>query len=226
MKPYSRSAKERINKMIDKIKKTGIIPVVKIDDAAKALNIADALFAGGIDIVEITFRTDCAAEAIKIIKQNRPEMTIGAGTVLTSEQVESAKNAGADFIVSPGFNKKTAEACREYGLFYLPGAITPTEIEAALESDIKTVKFFPAEAAGGIKMIKALAAPYSFLTFVPTGGVDLSNIADYLSFSKVAAVGGSFMVGENLIKENRYEEITKISAETVDLIAKLRSGQK
>lgn len=176
------------------------IPVVVIKELPETDKILSALKANGIYCAEITFRTTCAEEAIEYAAKNYPEMSIGAGTVINAEQCRAALKAGAKFIVSPGLSVSVAEVCRENGVPYYPGCVTPTEIMQALELGITTVKFFPANIYGGLKALKALSAPFPQVRFIPTGGVDRGNIDEFLSFDKVAAIGGSFFVKEALEK--------------------------
>ncbi len=176
------------------------IPVVVIKETNETDRILKALKNNGINCAEITFRTACAAEAIEYAVKNYPEMEIGAGTVINAEQCEAALKAGATFIVSPGLSPSVAKICNERGVPYYPGCVTPTEIMAALELGITTVKFFPANVYGGLKALKALSAPFPQVRFIPTGGVDRSNIDEFLAFDKVAAIGGSFFVKESLEK--------------------------
>ncbi|MBQ6905907.1 MAG: bifunctional 4-hydroxy-2-oxoglutarate aldolase/2-dehydro-3-deoxy-phosphogluconate aldolase [Clostridia bacterium] len=176
------------------------IPVVVIKETSETDRILKALKNNGINCAEITFRTACAAEAIEYAVKNYPEMEIGAGTVINAEQCEAALKAGATFIVSPGLSPSVAKICNERGVSYYPGCVTPTEIMAALELGITTVKFFPANVYGGLKALKALSAPFPQVRFIPTGGVDRSNIDEFLAFDKVAAIGGSFFVKESLEK--------------------------
>ena len=176
------------------------IPVVVIKDITETDKILTALKYNNINCAEITFRTACAAEAIAYAVANYPEMEIGAGTVINAAQCEAALAAGATFIVSPGLSPAVAEICRARSIPYYPGCVTPTEIMAALELGITTVKFFPANIYGGLKALKALSAPFPQVKFIPTGGVDRSNIDEFLAFDKVAAIGGSFFVKESLDK--------------------------
>ena len=176
------------------------IPVVVIKDLSETDKILKALKKNGINCAEITFRTACAAEAITLACRNHPDMLIGAGTVINADQCQRAIDAGAKFIVSPGLSVSVAELCREKELPYYPGCVTPTEIMQALELGITTVKFFPANVYGGLKALKALSAPFPQVKFIPTGGVDRSNIDEFLAFDKVAAIGGSFFVKEALEK--------------------------
>ena len=180
-----------------------VIPVVVIKDVADTEKTLSALREGGINTAEITFRTACAKEAIEYAVKNYPEMSIGAGTVINAEQCKAALKADARFIVSPGLSVSVAEVCRESGVPYYPGCVTPTEIMQALELGITTVKFFPANIYGGLKALKALSAPFPQVRFIPTGGVDRGNIDEFLSFDKVAAIGGSFFVKEALEKQGR-----------------------
>lgn len=201
--------------MEQKIYDMGILPVIKISDVSTALPLAKALCNGGLPAAEITFRTSCAAEAIHAITQAYPDMLVGAGTVLTTAQVDEAVAAGASFIVSPGFNPKVVAYCREKGVTIIPGCSSPTDIEAAIEMGLSTVKFFPAEAAGGLPMLKAMSAPYGKMLFMPTGGISPDNLLSYLKFDKILACGGSFMVKEDLIKSGNYAEIERLTREAV-----------
>ncbi|MHB8062165.1 MAG: bifunctional 4-hydroxy-2-oxoglutarate aldolase/2-dehydro-3-deoxy-phosphogluconate aldolase [Ruminiclostridium sp.] len=198
-----------------KISLVGIVPVVKIDDVEKAVPLAKALYEGGIPVAEITFRTEQAQTAIARITEALPEMLVGAGTILTAEQADRALEAGAKFIVSPGLNPKVVEHCIKIGIPIIPGCSSPSDIEQAIEFGLEVVKFFPAEASGGIKMLRALAGPYGNISFMPTGGIDASNINEYLSFSKVLACGGSWMVSENLIKAGSFEKIESLAREAM-----------
>ncbi|MCL2512405.1 MAG: bifunctional 4-hydroxy-2-oxoglutarate aldolase/2-dehydro-3-deoxy-phosphogluconate aldolase [Oscillospiraceae bacterium] len=202
--------------ILEKIKKTGIIPVVTIDDAACALPLAKALIDGGIPCAEVTFRTAEGEKALKIIKEAYPDIILGAGTVLTPEQAKKAKDAGASFAVSPGFNPKVVDWCLANDLPIIPGCITPTEMERAIERGFEAVKFFPAEQAGGVNFIKAVSEPYPMLNFVATGGIGPHNLEDYLSFPKVIACGGSWLVKPELLNAGRYDEITRLCKEAVE----------
>ena len=204
-----------MHKILEEIKKTGIIPVIKIDDADKAVPLAKALIAGGINCAEITFRTAQAEEAIAKINREVPGILLGAGTVLTTEQADKAIKAGANFIVSPGFNPKVVSHCIQKGIPITPGCSNPSDIEMALEMGIETIKFFPAEQAGGLEYIKAIAAPYTSLTFIPTGGINAQNIVKYMSFEKIIACGGSWMVNPDFIKNGDFDKITSLCREAV-----------
>lgn len=193
----------------------GIVPVIKIDRVEDALPLAKALCDGGLPVAEVTFRTACAKEAIKTITAALPHMLVGAGTVLTTEQVDEAVAAGAKFIVSPGLNPKVVKYCIDKGIPITPGCANPSDVEAAIELGLEVVKFFPAEAAGGIKMIKAMAAPYTKMKFMPTGGINAKNLNDYLSFNKIIACGGSWMVDESLISSGQFDKIKTLTEEAV-----------
>ena len=178
-----------MNKVLEEIKKIGIVPVVVLDDAKDAEPLAKALCEGGLPCAEVTFRTEAAEESIHIISEKYPEMLVGAGTVLTTKQVDRAVAAGAKFIVSPGFNPKVVKYCIDRDIPVTPGTQTPSEMEQAIEMGLDVVKFFPAEPAGGLKMIKAVAAPYTMLQFMPTGGINLNNVEEYLEYDRILACG-------------------------------------
>lgn len=201
--------------ILKKLELTGIIPVIKIDNVEDAVPLAKALCDGGLPCAEITFRTDAAEESIRRISKELPDMLVGAGTVLTTEQVDRAINAGAKFIVSPGLNPTVVKYCQEKGILITPGCATPSDIEQAIELGLEVVKFFPAEANGGIKSIKAMAAPYTKMRFIPTGGINAKNLNDYLSFPKIVACGGSWMVDASLINAGDFAAITKLTREAV-----------
>lgn len=204
-----------MNEIIKEIGKIGIVPVVKLDNAKDALPLAKALINGGLPCAEVTFRTDAAEEAISRISKAYPEMLVGAGTVLTTEQVDRAVAAGAKFIVTPGFNAKIVKYCVDRNIPITPGCPTSSDIEAAIELGLDVVKFFPAENLGGIKIIKALAAPYVGVKFMPTGGINAGNINNYLDCDKIVACGGSWMVKDTLINEGRFDEIERLTKEAV-----------
>ena len=211
-----------MNDVMTLIEKTGIIPVVVLDSAADAEPLARALVNGGLPCAEVTFRTAAAEESIRIMSERFPEMLVGAGTVLTVEQVDRAIAAGARFIVSPGTNPRVVKYCMERNIPIIPGVCTPTEVEAALELGLSTLKFFPAEPAGGLKMIKAMAAPYTTVRFMPTGGIDAKNVGEYLSYNRIIACGGSWMVKGDLVKEGRFDEIERLTREAAELAEKYR----
>ena len=208
--------------LIKEISAAGVVPVVKLDDAASAVKLAEALRKGGLNCAEITFRTDAAEEAIRLIAEKYPDMLIAAGTVLTAEQADKAMAAGAKFIVSPGLNPDVVRHCIAMGYPIVPGVCTPGEVEKALSFGLKYLKFFPAEAAGGVKMIKAMAAPYTMVRFMPTGGINVSNLADYLSCKAVFACGGSWMVPSAEIDGGRFDTIEKLTAEAVALLKEIK----
>jgi 2-dehydro-3-deoxyphosphogluconate aldolase / (4S)-4-hydroxy-2-oxoglutarate aldolase len=191
-----------------------LVPVVVLDDAADADGLAAALVAGGLPVAEVTFRTAAAPDAIAAMAA-RGDILVGAGTVLTAEQVNQAVAAGARFVVSPGLSRAVVERCAELGVLALPGAVTATEVQAALELGLSTVKFFPAGTSGGPAAIKALAAPFSDVQFVPTGGVGPANLADYLAIPAVAAVGGSWMVPRERVKAGDFAGIQQLTADAV-----------
>ena len=200
-----------MNDILSRIQTLGLIPVVKLEDPEQAVPLAQALRAGGLPCAEITFRAPGADKAIAAITKAFPDMLIGAGTVLTTEQAERAIASGASFIVSPGINPKIVRFCRDKGVLVLPGCATPSDVELAIEEGLSVVKFFPAEAAGGIAMIKAMAAPYVNVRFMPTGGINPSNIREYLALDKVVACGGSWMVPAELIEAGDFDGITTLT---------------
>jgi 2-dehydro-3-deoxyphosphogluconate aldolase / (4S)-4-hydroxy-2-oxoglutarate aldolase len=206
---------EKYGKMIETLKKIRVVPVVKINDPKDAVPLGKALIAGGLPCAEITFRTAAAEEAIASLSRELPELIVGAGTVLTPEQADAALKAGASFIVSPGFNPRVVDHCISIGVPIFPGINNPTGIEMALERDLPAVKFFPAEASGGLKMLKAMAAPYGDILFMPTGGINAKNIASYLEFSRVLACGGSWMVGADMIAAGDFDSITALTREAL-----------
>ena len=204
--------------VMKELSKIGIVPVIAINDAADAIPMAKALIEGGLPAAEVTFRTPCAAEAIKAMADAFPEMIVGAGTVLTTEQVDRAVAAGAKFIVSPGLNPTTVKYCQEIGVPVCPGTANPSDIELALSLGLKSVKFFPAEAAGGLKYIKSIAAPYGDVTFMPTGGVNEKNLLDYLSFGKILCCGGTWMVPGDAVKAKDWDRVKALTASAVQLM--------
>lgn len=199
------------------IEKVKIVPVVKLDSASDAVAVVNALSAGGIPVAEITFRTLSAPEAIAAACLNCPDALIGAGTVVNAAQAETAVKCGAKFIVSPGYSEAVNAFCREAGVLYVPGAVTPTEIMKVLDGGNRIVKFFPASVYGGVKALKALGAPFTDVAFIPTGGVDNENLKEYLSLKNVLAVGGSWMVKDSLIKAKDFAEITRVSRIGADI---------
>ena len=200
----------------------GVVPVVVLEEVKDALPLAAALVEGGLPCAEVTFRTEAAEESIRLMSEKYPEMLVGAGTVLTIEQVDRAVTAGAKFIVSPGFDPEIVDYCLEKKIPVFPGCITPSEVAQAVKRGLQVVKFFPAEQAGGVAMIKAMAAPYTMVKFMPTGGISAKNLADYLSFGKILCCGGSWMVKGNLIKNGEFDKIRELTKEAVELAAKIR----
>ncbi len=211
-----------MNTMNERIAAFGVVPVVVLEDAKDAKPLADALVKGGLSCAEVTFRTDAAEESIRIMKQEYPEMLVGAGTVLTIEQVDKAVNAGAEFIVSPGFDEEIVDYCMKKEIPILPGCITPSEVAQAVKRGMNVVKFFPSEQFGGVETIKALAAPYTTVKFMPTGGVNTKNLKDYLSCDKIVCCGGSWMVKGDLVKAGDFEKISELTAEAVELVKSIR----
>ena len=208
--------------VLDQMKSIGIIPVVVLDDAKDAVALGKALVEGGLPAAEVTFRTAAAEESIRLMAENVPGLLVGAGTVLTVEQVDRAVAVGAKFIVSPGFNPEVVDHCREIGVPITPGTQTPTEMEMALAHGINLVKFFPAEPAGGLKMIKAVAAPYVDLKFIPTGGISAANVRDYLAYDRIFACGGSWMVKKDMVAAGDFEGIKKLVAEAAAIVKEVR----
>ena len=207
--------------MIEEFQKLGVVPVVVLEDEKDALPLAAALVKGGLPCAEVTFRTEAAAESIRLMSEKYPEMLVGAGTVLTTEQVDFAVEAGVRFIVSPGFDPEIVDYCLEKNIPVFPGCVTPSEVAQAVKRGLKVVKFFPAEQAGGIAMIKAMAAPYHNIRFMPTGGINPGNLKDYLSCDKILCCGGSWMVKGELIRNGEFEKIqdlVKEAKESADAI--------
>jgi 2-dehydro-3-deoxyphosphogluconate aldolase/(4S)-4-hydroxy-2-oxoglutarate aldolase len=194
-----------------------VVPVVTIDAAADAAGLAGALAAGGLPIAEITFRTDAAADAIRTIRDTRPDVLVGAGTVLDAATVDRALDAGAEFIVAPGLNPQMVQRCLERGVAVVPGVATPTEIEAALALGLRVLKFFPAEASGGPGYLSAMSSPYRGVRFMPTGGINPGNLASYLALPSVVAAGGTWIATADAIRNQRWDEITGLAAEAVSI---------
>jgi 2-dehydro-3-deoxyphosphogluconate aldolase/(4S)-4-hydroxy-2-oxoglutarate aldolase len=204
-----------VNNILKKISEIGIVPVIKINDAKDAVPLAKALKEGGLPVAEVTFRTSAAEQAIKNITSELPEILVGAGTVLSVQQAEKAIQAGVKFIVTPGLNPEVVKYCIDNNVPITPGCSNPTDIEMGLGFGLEVLKFFPAEAFGGIKTLKAICAAYGNVRFIPTGGINAENLNDYLSFDKVLACGGSWMVKDDLIKEGKFDEITRLTKEAV-----------
>jgi len=211
-----------MSEMLKKIEGFGVVPVVVLNDAKDAAPLAKALCEGGLPCAEVTFRTEAAEESIRIMATEFPEMVIGAGTVLTIDQVDRAVGAGAKFIVSPGFDPEIVDYCISKDIVVLPGCITPSEVAQAVKRGLEVVKFFPAEQFGGIATIKALAAPYTSVRFMPTGGISAKNLADYLGFKKIVACGGSWMVKGDMVTAGEFDKIKDMTAEAVQLVAEIR----
>ncbi|HHY0366233.1 TPA: bifunctional 4-hydroxy-2-oxoglutarate aldolase/2-dehydro-3-deoxy-phosphogluconate aldolase [Vibrio parahaemolyticus] len=202
----------------EQLKALKVIPVIAIDKAEDIIPLGKVLAENGLPAAEITFRSEAAVEAIRLLRETQPDMLIGAGTVLNREQAIAAKEAGATFIVSPGFNPNTVKACQEIGIDIVPGVNNPSTVEAALEMGLTTLKFFPAEASGGINMVKSLLAPYTDIELMPTGGINPANIKDYLAIPRVLACGGTWMVDKKLIEEGNWEELAHLTREAVALV--------
>lgn len=211
-----------MNEILTQIENTGIVPVVVLDDPKDAEPLAEALCSGGLPCAEVTFRTPAAAQSIRIMSEKFPHMLIGAGTVLTTEQVDSAVDAGAKFIVSPGLNPRIVKYCTERNIVITPGCANPRDVEQAIENGLDVVKFFPAEQAGGLAYIKAIAAPYAGIKFMPTGGINPKNVRDYLAYDRILACGGSWMVKGDLIRDGKFDEIRELVKEAVNIVKESR----
>jgi 2-dehydro-3-deoxyphosphogluconate aldolase/(4S)-4-hydroxy-2-oxoglutarate aldolase len=207
-----------VESMVSRLRAMRVVPVIVIDDPKHAIPLAEALAEGGLACAEITFRTAAAAQAINRIASARPDFLVGAGTVLTTEQADTAHDAGAHFAVSPGMNARVVEHCLKIGLPMYPGVCTPSEVEAALALGLRTVKFFPAEQAGGVRYLKAIAAPYPGLEFMPTGGITRDSLGDYLSFRRVVACGGSWMAPAEWIREGTFQLVRDETQRVVQLV--------
>jgi 2-dehydro-3-deoxyphosphogluconate aldolase/(4S)-4-hydroxy-2-oxoglutarate aldolase len=211
-----------MNAVLEQFGKIGIIPVVVLDDAKDAEPLGQALMEGGLPCAEVTFRTAAAEESIRIMAEKFPNMLVGAGTVLTTDQVDRAVAAGAKFIVSPGINPKVVDYCVKKNIPITPGTCNPSNVETALEFGLDVVKFFPAEPAGGLKYIKAIAAPYVGMKFMPTGGINAENVKDYLKYDRILACGGSWMVKGDLIKAGDFNKIRELTAEAAQIVKDIR----
>ncbi len=211
-----------MNEVLKQIEKIGIVPVVVLNDTKDAEPLAKALCDGGLPCAEVTFRTDAAEECIRIMSEKFPDMLIGAGTVLTTEQVDRAVAAGAKFIVSPGINPAIVKYCVERNIPITPGTANPSDVEQALENGLDVVKFFPAEPLGGLKLIKAMAAPYVGVKFMPTGGINANNVREYLAYDRILACGGSWMVSNDLVKAGDFAKITELTREAADIVKEIR----
>jgi len=204
-------------KVVDRFRASMIVPVIVIDDAGRAPGLAQALIDGGLPVAEITFRTSAAADAIRRIAEAKPDMLLGAGTVLTPRQVDDAIAAGARFMVAPGLSRAVVERCAEKDVPVFPGVCTPTELEAAVSLGLTVLKFFPAEPMGGVAFLKAMSAPYGDVSFIPTGGINAANIGSYLGLKQVVACGGSWMAPAEWISAGQFDRIRAATAEAVAL---------
>ena len=207
--------------LAEKFQKIGVVPVVVLEDVKDAVPLAEALVEGGLPCAEVTFRTEAAEESIRLMAEQFPDMLVGAGTVLTKEQVDAAA-AGAKFIVSPGFDPEIVDYCLKKEIPVYQGCVSPSEVAQAVKRGLKVVKFFPAEPAGGLPMIKAMAAPYVGLKFMPTGGINAKNLKEYLSCDKIICCGGSWMVKGDLVKVGEFDKIKELTAEARKLVDSIR----
>ena len=211
-----------MNDVMSQIQEIGIVPVVKLNDVKKAVPLCQALMAGGINVAEVTFRTECASEVIKTIAKDCPDMIVGAGTIINVEQAALAIESGAKFIVSPGFSRDIVEFCQQKNVPVMPGCITPSEIMQAINCGLKVVKFFPAKEFGGLAAMKSLSAPFGQIKFMPTGGVSLDNLKEFISSKFIVACGGTYMVKDDLINNDNYAEITRLSRQSIEIIKEAR----
>lgn len=214
-----------MNEIEKKVQSIGVVPVIKLNHPERdAIPLAKALIAGGVPVAEVTFRAAGAAVAIKAIRENFPEMLVGAGTVLTTEQVDEAMAAGAQFIVTPGMDPDIVAYCQKVGIQIFPGCTTPTDYHTAYKFGLEVLKFFPAEQSGGIAKIKAMSAPFPMFKVMPTGGISLKNLADYVKNPVIAACGGSYMVTADLIDGGKWDEITDLCKQSVEIVKAARNG--
>ena len=213
-----------MDKIIEKISAMGVIPVVAIENASDAGGLGDALIEGGLPCAEITFRTAAAASAIRTLCNSHPGILVGAGTVLTKSDAETAVDAGASFVVTPGFDGDLVDWCLDQSIPVIPGVMTPTDINAAINRKLNVLKFFPAEAAGGVKTLKAISGPYGSIKFVPTGGITLGNLEAYLSLPNVVACGGSWLVQKDQISSGEFDTIESLVREAVQLVERIRGN--
>ena len=211
-----------MKELLERIGEIGIVPVVVLNDVKDAEPLAQALCDGGLPCAEVTFRTDAAEESIRRMTESFPDMLVGAGTVLTIDQVDRAVAAGAKFIVSPGLNPKIVKYCNEKGVLIIPGCANPSDVEQAIENGLFVVKFFPAEQAGGLNYIKAIAAPYTGLKFMPTGGINPKNVRSYLAYDKILACGGSWMVKGDLVQAGEFDKVRELVKEAVEIVKESR----
>lgn len=214
-----------MNEIEKKVQSIGVVPVIKLNHPERdAIPLAKALIAGGVPVAEVTFRAAGAAVAIKAMRENFPEMLVGAGTVLTTEQVDEAMAAGAQFIVTPGMDPDIVAYCQKVGIQIFPGCTTPTDYHTAYKFGLEVLKFFPAEQSGGIAKIKAMSAPFPMFKVMPTGGISLKNLADYVRNPVIAACGGSYMVTADLIDNGKWDEITDLCKQSVEIVKAARNG--
>ncbi len=213
-----------MNKILERLSSFGIVPVVVLNRSEDAEPLADALCNAGLPCAEVTFRTDAAAESIKIMKEKHPELLIGAGTVLTTEQVDRALDAGAEFIVSPGFDPEIVDYCISKNVPIVPGCVTPSEVAQGVHRGLEVLKFFPAEQAGGLAMIKAMAAPYTNVKFMPTGGISEGNLASYLECNKIVCCGGSWMVKADMVESGDFSAISEKAKRAVEIVKTVRAS--
>ena len=211
-----------MNDVLKKISEVGILPVVVLDDAKDAKDLAKALIEGGLPCAEVTFRTAAAEKSIRVISEAYPEMLVGAGTVLSVDQVKKAVAAGAKFIVSPGFDEEVIKYCLDNNISVTPGVCTPSDVQKGYKMGLDVLKFFPAEPSGGLSMIKAIAAPYTMMKFIPTGGINENNMEDYLKYDRILAIGGSWMVKSSLVKNGEFEKIKEMSKTAVARVKEIR----
>lgn len=204
--------------------KIGIIPVLEIDSAERAVPLAEALLAGGLPVAEVTFRTDAALESIRLISRDVPQVIVGAGTVINREQAEAARDAGAQFLVSPGMVEDVVVWANENQTPMLAGAVTPSEMIRGMNLGLNLLKFFPAETMGGLKVIKAMSDPFPQLRFIPTGGIRLENVTEYLQMEKIHAVGGSWMARRQMIADRKFDEITRMAKQASEVVKQIRSS--
>lgn len=214
-----------MHSVLKQIQEIGIVPVVVLEDTKDAEPLAQALCDGGLPCAEVTFRTAAAEESIKIMTEKFPDMLVGAGTVITTEQVDRATAAGAKFIVSPGLNPAIVKYCVDNGILITPGCANPSDIEQAIAYGLEVVKFFPAEQAGGLPYIKAISAPYTGIKFMPTGGINPENVRDYLSYNRILACGGSWMVKGDLVKAGNFDKIRELVKEAVEIVKESRGNK-
>jgi 2-dehydro-3-deoxyphosphogluconate aldolase/(4S)-4-hydroxy-2-oxoglutarate aldolase len=212
------------NNILNQVASYGIVPVVAIDKVEAAIPLADALLQGGLPVIEVTFRTSAAAEVIRMISKERPQLLVGAGTVLTTANLEAAKASGAAFAIAPGLNPQIVQQAQKIGLPFVPGVATPTDIEAGLSLGCEFLKFFPAEALGGVAMLEALSAPYKHtgLKFAPTGGVNPANLESYLKLDTVAAVGGTWLAKREDLTAGKWEDIRNRCKAALEILSKTR----